>query len=55
MFPAAVGSIEQAKAYGRAQVDRSLAAVAAGGRRRRPGSCWASCCLVITPMEAKRS
>ena len=30
VFPQAVGSIEQARAYGRAQVDRGLAALAAG-------------------------
>jgi hypothetical protein len=51
VFPKEVGSIEQAKAYGRGQVDRTLAAVSAG----RPGEAARELVglvlLVITPME----
>jgi len=51
VFPKEVGSIEQAKAYGRGQVDRSVAAVFAG----RPGEAARELAglvlLVITPME----
>lgn len=50
-FPKEVGSIEQAKAYGRGQVDRSVAAVSAG----RPGEAARELAglvlLVVTPME----
>jgi hypothetical protein len=50
-FPKEVGSIEQAKAYGRDRVDRSVAAVSAG----RPGEAARELAglvlLVITPME----
>lgn len=54
VFPKEVGSIEQGKAYGRAQVDRSVAAVSAG----RPGEAARELAglvlLVITPMERSR-
>ena len=54
VFPKEVGTIEQAKAYGRGQVDRSVAAVSAG----RPGEAAHELAglvlLVITPMEKSR-
>ena len=53
MFPQAVGSIEQARAYGRAQVDRSLAALAAGRSEEAVRELLGLVRLVITPMEAK--
>ena len=52
-FPATVGSIEQAKAYGRAQVDRSLAALAAGRSEEAVRELLGFVLLVVTPMEAK--
>lgn len=52
-FPPEVGSIEQAKAYGRAQVDRSLAAVAAGRPQEAARELLGFVLLVVTPMEAK--
>ena len=54
VFPQAVGSIEQARAYGRAQVDRSLAALAAGRSEEAVRELLGLVCLVITPMEAKQ-
>jgi hypothetical protein len=54
LFPRAVGSIEQAKAYGRAQVDRSLAALAAGRSEEAARELLGFVLLVITPMEAKQ-
>jgi hypothetical protein len=53
-FPKEVGSIEQAKAYGRGQVDRSLAALAAGRSREAARELVGLVLLVITPMEAPR-
>jgi hypothetical protein len=52
-FPPEVGSIEQAKAYGRAQVDRGLAAVAAGRPQEAARELLGFVLLVITPMGAK--
>jgi hypothetical protein len=51
VFPKAVGSIEQAKAYGRGQVDRSLAALSAGRPREAAREIVGLVLLVITPME----
>ena len=53
-FPGAVSSIEQAKAYGRAQVDRSLAALAAGRSEEATRELLGFVLLVITPMEVKQ-
>jgi hypothetical protein len=53
VFPQAVGSIEQARAYGRAQVDRALAALAAGRSEEAVRELQGLVRLVITPMEAK--
>jgi len=53
VFPPEVGSIEQAKAYGRAQVDRGLAAVAAGRPQEAARELLGFVLLVVTPMEAK--
>lgn len=50
-FPKEVGSIEQAKAYGRGQVDRSVAAVSAGRPREAARELAGLVLLVITPME----
>ena len=50
-FPKEVGSIEQAKAYGRGQVDRSLAAVSAGRPQEAARELVGFVLLVITPME----
>jgi hypothetical protein len=52
-FPKEVGSIEQAKAYGRGQVDRALAALSAGRPRDAAREVVGLVLLVITPMEAK--
>jgi len=52
-FPKAVGSIEQAKGYGRGQVDRSLAALSAGRSEEAARELLGFVLLVITPMEAK--
>jgi hypothetical protein len=52
-FPPAVASIEQAKAYGRGQVDRSLAALSAGRSEEAVRELLGFVLLVITPMEAK--
>lgn len=52
-FPSEVGSIEQAKSYGRAQVDRGLAAVAAGRPQEAARELLGFVLLVMTPMEAK--
>ena len=52
-FPKAVGSIEQAKAYGRGQVDRSLAALSTGRPHEAARELVGFVLLVITPMEAK--
>lgn len=51
VFPKEVGSIEQAKAYGRGQVDRSLAAVSAGRPQEAARELVGFVLLVITPME----
>ncbi len=53
-FPKAVGTIEQAKAYGRGQVDRCLAALSAGRPQEAARELVALVLLVITPMEAKQ-
>jgi len=53
-FPKEVGSIEQAKAYGRGQVDRSLAALSAGRSKEAARELVGLVLLVITPMEAHR-
>jgi hypothetical protein len=50
-FPKEVGSIEQAKAYGRGQVDRCLAAFSAGRTREAAREIMGLVLLVITPME----
>jgi hypothetical protein len=50
-FPKEVGSIEQAKAYGRGQVDRCLAALSAGRQREATRELLGLVLLVITPME----
>jgi hypothetical protein len=50
-FPKEVGSIEQAKAYGRGQVDRSLAALSAGRPQEAARELVGLVLLVITPME----
>jgi len=52
-FPKAVGSIDQAKAFGRGQVDRALAAVSAGRPQEAARELVGFVLLVITPMEAK--
>jgi hypothetical protein len=53
-FPRAAGSIEQAKAYGRGQVDRSLAALSAGRSQEAARELVGLVLLVIQPMEAKQ-
>ena len=53
-FPQSIGSIEQAKAYGRTQVDRSLAALSAGRSEEAVRELLGLVRLVITPMEAKQ-
>ena len=50
-FPKEVGSIEQAKGYGRGQVDRSLAALSAGRPQEAARELVGLVLLVITPME----
>ena len=52
-FPASVHSIEGAKAYGRGQVDRCLAALSSGRRQEAARELLGLVLLVITPMEAK--
>ena len=52
-FPKEVGSIDQAKAHGRVQVDRALAAVSAGRPQEAARELVGLVLLVITPMEAK--
>jgi len=52
-FPKEVGTIEQAKAYGRGQVDRALAALSAGRPQEAARGVVGFVLLVITPMEAK--
>ncbi len=52
-FPKEVGSIEQAKGYGRGQVDRAVAAVSAGRPQEAARGLVGLVLLVITPMEAK--
>ena len=54
VFPKAVGTIEQAKAYGRGQVDRSLAALSAGRPQEACRELVGFVLLVITPMERGR-
>jgi hypothetical protein len=51
VFPKEVGSIDQAKAYGRGQVDRCLAALSAGRQQEAARELVAFVLLVITPME----
>ena len=53
-FPKEVGSIEQARAYGRGQVDRSLAALDAGRPQEAARELVGLVLLVITPMEKSR-
>jgi len=50
-FPKEVASIEQAKAYGRGQVDRTLAALSAGRPQEAARELVGLVLLVITPME----
>jgi len=50
-FPKEVASIEQAKAYGRGQADRSLAALSAGRPQEAARELVGLVLLVITPME----
>jgi hypothetical protein len=50
-FPKEVGTIEQAKAYGRGQVDRAVAAVSAGRPQEAARELVGFVLLVITPME----
>lgn len=50
-FPKTVKSIEQAKAYGRGQVDCSLAALSAGRPQEAAREIVGLVLLVITPME----
>jgi hypothetical protein len=50
-FPKEVGSIEQAKAYGRGQVDRCLAALSAGRPQEAARELVGLVLLVVTPME----
>jgi hypothetical protein len=52
-LPKAVGNIEQARAYGRGQVDRALAAVSAGRPQEAARELVGFVLLVITPMEAR--
>ena len=52
-FPKEVGTIEQAKGYGRGQVDRAVAAVTAGRPQEAAREVVGFVLLVITPMEAK--
>jgi hypothetical protein len=52
-FPKAVRSIDQARVYGRGQVERSLAALAAGRAEEAARELVGFVLLVITPMEAK--
>jgi hypothetical protein len=52
-FPKEVGTIEQAKAYGRGQVDRAVAAVSAGRPQEAARELVGLVLLVITPMEAQ--
>jgi hypothetical protein len=54
VFPKEVGSIEQAKAYGRGQVDRSVAALSAGRPQEAARELLGFVLLVITPMEKTR-
>ena len=52
-FPKEVGTIEQAKAHGRSQVERALAALSAGRPQEAAREVVGFVLLVITPMEAK--
>lgn len=52
-FPREVGTIEQAKAYGRGQVNRAVAAVSAGRPQAAARELVGLVLLVTTPMEAK--
>jgi hypothetical protein len=54
VFPKEVGSIEEARAYGRGQVDRSVAALSAGRPREAARELLGFVLLVITPMEKGR-
>lgn len=51
VFPKEVESIEQAKLYGRGQVDRGLAALSAGRQQEAARELVGLALLVITPME----
>lgn len=53
-FPKAVTSIEQAKAYGRGQVDRCLAALSAGRPQEAARELVGFVLLVIQPMEVRQ-
>jgi hypothetical protein len=52
-FPREIGSIEQARAYGRGQVDRAVAATSAGRPQEAARELVGLVLLVITPMEAR--
>jgi hypothetical protein len=51
-FPKSVASIDQAKAFGRGQVNRALAALAASQGERAARELIGFVLLVVTPMEA---
>jgi hypothetical protein len=51
VFPKEVGTIEEAREYGRGQVDRSVAALSAGRPQEAARELVAFVLLVITPME----
>jgi hypothetical protein len=53
-FPKEVGSIEQAKTYGRGQANRSLAALSTGRSQEAARELVGLVLLVIAPMEAPR-
>lgn len=54
VFPKEVRTIEQARAYGRGQADRGLAAASAGRPKEAAQELLGLVLLVITPMEAPR-
>lgn len=54
VFPKEIGSIEQAREYGRGQVDRSVAALSAGRPQEAAREILGFVLLVITPMEKSR-
>jgi hypothetical protein len=51
VFPESVGSIEEARDYGRGQIERALAALDAGRSREAVEEVLGFVLLVITPME----